>query len=128
MVSLSLIDYQVSETKSQEFVFGLGYRVKGLKLPFPIGKGRILKNDLNVKVDVGLRDDKTTNTYIANLQDIVSRGQKVLTISPTVDYLVSQSLTLRFFYNRSQTIPYVSNSFPITTSSGGLTLRFMFAQ
>ncbi len=127
-VSLSLIDYQVSETKSQEFVFGLGYRVKGLKLPFPIGKGRILKNDLNVKVDVGLRDDKTTNTYIANLQDIVSRGQKVLTVSPTIDYLVSQSLTLRFFYNRSQTIPYVSNSFPITTSSGGLTLRFMFAQ
>lgn len=128
VVSLSLIDYQVSETKSQEFVFGLGYRVKGLKLPFPIGGSRILKNDLNVKVDVGLRDDKTTNTYIANLQDIVSRGQKVLTISPTIDYLVSQSLTLRFFYNRSQTIPYISNSFPITTSSGGLTLRFMFAQ
>jgi len=128
VVSLSLIDYQVSETKSQEFVFGLGYRVKGLKLPFAIGGTRVLKNDLNVKVDVGLRDDKTTNTYIANLQDIVSRGQKVLTVSPTIDYLVSQSLTLRFFYNRSQTIPYISNSFPITTSSGGLTLRFMFAQ
>lgn len=128
VVSLSLIDYQVSETKSLEYVFGLGYKVRGLKLPFPIGGKRILENDLNIKVDVGLRNDKTTNTYIANMQDIISRGQRVLTISPTIDYLVSQSLTLRFFYNRSQTIPYVSNSFPITTSSGGLTLRFMFAQ
>lgn len=127
-VSLSLVDYQVSETKSREYVFGLGYRVRGLKLPFPIFGKKILENDLNIKVDVGLRDDKTTNTFIANMQDVVSRGQKVLTISPTIDYLVSQSLTLRFFYNRSQTIPYVSNSFPITTSSGGLTLRFMFAQ
>lgn len=128
LVSLSLIDYQVSETKSLEYVFGLGYKVRGLKLPFAIGKTRVLENDLNIKVDVGLRDDKTTNTFLANNQDIVSRGQRVLTISPTIDYLVSQSLTLRFFYNRSQTIPYVSNSFPITTSNGGLTLRFMFAQ
>lgn len=127
-VSLSLIDYQVSETKSQEFVFGLGYRVRGLKLPFYIGKTNVLKNDLNIKVDIGLRDDKTTNTYLSNMKDIVTRGQKVLTIAPTIDYLISQSLTLRFFYTRSQTIPYISNSFPLTTAAGGLTLRFMFAQ
>lgn len=127
-VALSLVDYQVSETKSHEFVFGLGYKVRGLKLPFPIAGKRVLENDLNIKVDVGLRDDKTTNTYIALMNDIVTRGQRVLTIAPTIDYLVSQSLTLRFFYNRSQTIPYITNSFPITTSSGGLTLRFMFAQ
>ncbi len=128
VASLSLIDYQVSETRSQEYVFGLGYRVRGLKLPFAIGGTRVLKNDLNVKIDVGLRDDITTNTYIANDQTVVTRGQRVLTVAPTVDYLISQSLTLRFFYNRSQTVPYVSNSFPISTSSGGLTLRFMFAQ
>jgi cell surface protein SprA len=128
IVSLSLIDYQVSETKSMEYVFGLGWRIKGLRLPFAIAGKRKLENDLNIKVDVGLRDDKTTNTYIAQTIDVVSRGQKVLTISPTIDYLVSQSLTLRLFYNRSQTIPYVSSSFPITTTSGGLTLRFMFAQ
>jgi cell surface protein SprA len=127
-VSLNLIDYQVSETKSLEYVFGLGYRAKGVKLPFPIFGKRVLENDLNIKVDIGLRDDKTTNTYLASMTDIVSRGQKVLTIAPTIDYLISQSLTLRFFYTRSQTIPYVSNSFPLTTSSGGLTLRFMFAQ
>lgn len=128
IVSLSLIDYQVSETRTMEYVFGLGYRVKGLKLPFAIGGKRKLDNDLNIKVDVGLRNDKTTNTYLAQLQEVVSRGQRVLTISPTIDYLISQSLTLRIFYNRSQTVPYISTSFPITTTSGGVTLRFMFAQ
>ena len=34
--SLSLIDYQVSEVKSAEFVFGAGWRVKGIVLPFAI--------------------------------------------------------------------------------------------
>lgn len=128
VVSLSLVDYQVSETRSVEYVFGLGYRVRGMRLPFPIGGKRVLENDLNIKVDVGLRDDKTTNTFLALMDDVVSRGQKVLTITPTVDYLINKSFTLRFFYNRSQTIPYVTTSYPITTSNGGVTLRFMFAQ
>ncbi|GAA4454524.1 cell surface protein SprA [Rurimicrobium arvi] len=128
VVSLSLIDYQVSETRSFEYVFGLGYRVRGMRLPFPIAGKRVLKNDLNIKVDVGIRDDKTTNTYLSLMTDVVSRGQKVITIAPTVDYLINQSFTIRFFYNRSQTIPYVTTSYPITTTSGGVTLRFMFAQ
>lgn len=128
MVSLSLVDYQVSETKSMEYVFGLGFRARGVRLPFAIGGVRKLDNDLNIKVDIGIRDDRTTNTYLAQNIDVVTRGQKVITISPTIDYLISQSLTLRLFYNRSQTIPYISSSFPITTTSGGLTLRFMFAQ
>lgn len=127
-VSLSLIDYQVSETHSTEYVFGLGYRVRGLRLPFSILGVRVLKNDLNIKVDVGVRDDKTANNYLAQNIDVTTRGQKVITISPSIDYIVSDRLTLRFFYDRRQSIPYVSSSYPITTTRGGLTLRFIFAQ
>lgn len=127
-VSLSLIDYQVSETKSTDYTFGLGYRVKGLRLPIEVLGVRTLKNDLNVKVDVSLRDDKTANNYLGQNIDITTRGQKVITISPSVDYIVNEKLTLRLFYDRRQTIPYVSSSFPITTTRAGLTLRFIFAQ
>jgi cell surface protein SprA len=127
-VSLSLVDYQVSETKSTDYTFGLGYRIRGLRLPFEILGVRTLKNDLNVKMDVSLRDDRTANSYLAQNIDITTRGQRVITISPSVDYIVNEKLTLHFFYDRRQSIPYVSSSYPITTTRAGLTLRFIFAQ
>ncbi|OSZ82784.1 cell surface protein SprA [Chitinophagaceae bacterium IBVUCB1] len=127
-VSLSMIDYQVSETNSTEYIIGAGYRVRGLVLPFEVFGVRKLKNDLNIKVDIGLRDDKSTNNYLAQNQSIITRGQKVISISPTIDYIVSDKLTLRFYYDRRQSIPYISTSFPITTTRAGVTLRFIFAQ
>ncbi len=128
MASLSLIDYQISENESTEYVIGFGYRKKGVKLPFKVLGVQRLKNELIFKTDIGLRDDIYTNTFLANSISITSRGQKVLRISPSIDYSVSQKLTLHFYYDRQQTIPYVSNSYPMTTTRAGVTLRFIFAQ
>jgi cell surface protein SprA len=128
MESLSLIDYQISENESTEYVVGIGFRKKGIRLPFKIFGVQKLKNELICKLDLGLRDDKTSNTFLANNINVVSRGQKVIRISPTIDYSVTQKLTLHFFYDRQQTIPYVSNSYPTTTTRAGVTLRFIFAQ
>lgn len=127
-VTLSLIDYQVSETRSNEVVIGAGYRVRGLRLPFSIFGVSVLKNDLNLKVDIGLRDDKQYNTYLAQNLDIITRGQKVITVAPSADYIVSDRLTLRFFVDYRKSIPYTTQSFPITTVKGGLTFRFIFGQ
>lgn len=127
-VSLSMVDYQVSETYSTEYVIGAGYRVRGLVLPFEVFGVKKLNNDLNIKMDVGLRDDKSSNNYLAQNVNITTRGQKVITISPSIDYIVSDRLTLRFFYDRRQSIPYISSSYPITTTRAGVTLRFIFAQ
>ncbi|MBS1772791.1 MAG: cell surface protein SprA [Bacteroidetes bacterium] len=127
-VSLSMVDFQVSETKSTEYIIGMGYRIHGLVLPFEILGTKRLKKDINIKVDVGLRDDKSSNSYLAQNLNVVTRGQKVITISPSIDYIVSDKLTLRFFYDRRQSIPYVSTSYPTTTTRAGVTLRFIFAQ
>lgn len=127
MLSLSLVDYQVSETKSTELVLTGGARIKGLNLPFTVFGTRRLKNDLNINVSVGYRDDITSNSYLAQNTNIPTRGQKVITISPTIDYIVNDNLQLRFFYDRRQSIPVMSTSFPITTTRAGVTLRFLFA-
>lgn len=127
-VSLSLIDYQVSETNSTEYVVGLGYRIRGLTLPFEVFGVKTLKNDLNVQVDVSVRDDKTSNNYLAQNLQVVTRGQKVITISPSVNYIVSDKLTLRLFFDRRRSIPYITSSYPITTTRAGITFRFIFAQ
>ena len=127
MESLSLIDYQISENASTEYIVGGGFRKKGVRLPFPIAGVRRLKNELIVKVDVSFRDDKNSNTFLANNISVISRGQQVISIRPSVDYSVNQKLTLHFFFDRQQAIPYVSNAFPTTTTKAGLTLRFIFA-
>lgn len=127
-VSLSLIDYQISETNSTEYVFGFGYRIKGLVLPFEFFGKKKLNNDLNIKVDIGLRDDRTSNNYLAQSLNVTTRGQKVITISPSINYIVSDKLTLRFFYDRRKSIPYITSSYPITTTRAGVTFRFIFAQ
>jgi len=128
MESLSLIDYQIAETQSREFVIGMGYRKKGIRLPFKILGVQKLKNELICKLDVGLSNNENTNSYFADNISVVSSGQRVMRISPTVDYSVTQKLTLHFFFDRQQTIPYVSSSYPTTTTRAGLTLRFIFAQ
>ena len=126
--SLSLIDYQVGENASTEYVIGGGFRKKGVRLPFPLFGVKRLKNELIFKLDIGLRDDKTSNTFLANNVSVTSRGQKVVRVSPTINYAVSDLLTLLFFFDRQQTIPYVSNAYPTTTTRAGVTLRFIFAQ
>lgn len=126
--SLSLIDYQVSETNSTEFIIGGGYRVKGLVLPFEIFGVKKLENDLNIKVDVSVRDDRTSNNYLAQDLEVVTRGQKVITISPSANYVVNDKLTIRLFFDRRRSIPYVTSSYPITTTRAGITFRFIFAQ
>lgn len=126
--SLSLIDYQVGENASTEYVIGGGFRKKGIVLPFPLFGVKKLKNELIFKLDIGLRDDKTSNTFLANNVSVTSRGQKVIRVSPTINYAVNDLLTLLFFFDRQQTIPYVSNAYPTTTTRGGVTLRFIFAQ
>ena len=126
--ALSLVDYQISENKSVEYIVGAGFRKKGVRLPFPILGVQKLQNELIFKMDVGFRDDKNSNTFLADNLNVVSRGQQVITIGPTLDYSVTQKLTLHLFYNRQQSIPYVSNAYPTTTTKAGLTFRFIFAQ
>lgn len=128
ILSLSLIDFQLSETRSKEIAIGGGYRMKNVTINTPYFGLNKYKSDVNIKLDLGFRDDLTTLNRLD--QDIhqPTRGQRVINISPSIDYMLTQSLTLRFFYDRRQSIPYVSNAFPITTTRAGVMIRFLLGQ
>ena len=127
-LSMSLIDFQLSETKSKEISLGGGYRLKNITINTPYFGLNKYKSDVNIKLDVSLRDDLTTLNRLDQKIHQPTRGQKVIGISPSIDYLLTQSVTLRFFMDRRQSIPYVSNAFPITTTRGGVMIRFMLGQ
>lgn len=129
-LSLSLVDYQLTELRSTEVTLGGSYRLRNVKFGF-LGQqqdGKKVQNDMNFRLDMSFRDDKTVNNRLDADLVIPTSGQKVIGISPSIDYVVNNRLNLRFFYDRRQTIPVISTAYPITNTRGGLTLRFMLAQ
>jgi cell surface protein SprA len=133
-LSLSLIDFQLSESRSEEFTVGVGWRKRGLNLPFKIKlpgskqASKELSNDLNMRLDLGLRDDATANSRLDQEAALPTAGQKVVTISPSIDYVLNNRINLRLFFDQRRTIPKISTSAPITTTRAGLQIRISLAQ
>jgi cell surface protein SprA len=116
------------ENNSTGITAGLGYRIKGLKMPFKSkGKKVILHNDLNMRFDFSLRDNTIVNHLLDEGVSRPTAGARIITVSPSIDYVISKQLTIRMFVDRNKTIPRTSISFPTTTTRAGVTLRFSLA-
>jgi cell surface protein SprA len=51
-LTMNFTDYQINETRTDEITIGAGYRVKGLQLPFTIGKKKAApKKEVKPKID-----------------------------------------------------------------------------
>ncbi len=134
MLSLSLIDFQLSESRTNEFTLAAGWRKRGLKLPFKFKLPGMketadkLDNDLNLRLELGLRDDATANSRLDQEAALPTNGQKVITIVPSVEYTLNNRINLRLFFDQRRTEPKVSTSAPITTTRAGLQIRISLAQ
>jgi cell surface protein SprA len=53
-----------------------------------------------------------------------SRGSTTISINPSIDYQLNRRLALRLFTDYRRTIPKTSQSFPLTTINGGITIQF----
>ncbi|MCB0770974.1 MAG: cell surface protein SprA, partial [Flavobacteriales bacterium] len=126
-LSLSLTNNQVTEVRGQEYVIGTGYRLKDVKFPFAIG-GTTPKSDLNLRVDLSLRDNATVIRKIVEEQNQVTAGQNIISIKTSADYVVNQRLNVRAFYERVINNPVISTSFPSANTNAGISLRFTLAQ
>ncbi|MCW3073265.1 MAG: hypothetical protein JWP69_334 [Flaviaesturariibacter sp.] len=130
-LSLSLIDYQLAENRSTEYTIGMNWRRKGM--PFfknlKIGKNaKPLDNDMTFRFDFSMRDDATSNTRLDQNTAYPAAGQKVIRISPTIDYVVNQRINLKFYFEQNRVIPKLATTAPITTTRGGVQVRISLAQ
>lgn len=127
-MTLSFADFQLIQMQSKTLTVGAGYKIKGLKLPVRI-KGRKIRldNDLNFRFDFSYQNNVTVNYLIDQAQPQITQGNEAITISPSVDYVVSKRLSIKLFFNQTRTIPKISSSFPTTNTQAGLTLRFSLA-
>ncbi len=130
LLSLSLIDYQLSESLSTEWTFGASWRKKGLNLPFklPGSKGKKLDNDLTIKLDVSMRDVSNSNSRLDQSNAYGTGGQKEISIQPAIDYVINNRINIRLFFDQRKVIPYISTSAPITNTRAGINIRISLAQ
>jgi len=131
-LTLSFANNQLTEIVSNEFVIGGGYRIKNVKLAVRSmgggGKKQQLKSDLNLKLDFSIKDNKTVLRRLDEEINQISTGFRQMAIKFTADYVVNQTLNLRFFFDKSINNPYVSSQFYTSTTDGGITLRFTLSQ
>lgn len=126
-LSLSLVDFQLSEARSTEFTIGAGYRQRGA-LSFVKWKGKALTNDVAFRLDLGLRDDATANSRLDQLQALPTAGQKVITINPSIDYVISNRVNLKFYFEQRRVEPKISTAPPITNTRAGIEIRLALTQ
>ena len=130
-IVLSFVNNQLTEINSKEIVVGLSYRIKGLKFSiknFSSARPRKYNTDLNLKLDVGIRNNKTVLRRIEEGNNQISAGTRQYTVNFSADYMLSQSLQLRAYFNMNSNNPYISTQLPNSATSGGFTLRFNLAQ
>jgi cell surface protein SprA len=128
-LSLSLIDYQLAEVKSTEWTFGGSLRSKNVKLPFklPFVKKNDEGNDLNVNLDLSMRDDIQSNSRLDQANAYSTGGQKVITIQPSIDYVINNRIDLKLYFDQQRVVPYISTSAPTINTRAGLQVRISLA-
>jgi cell surface protein SprA len=104
--------------------FGLGWRKRGLKLPFkvPFSKSdsKTLENDISFRFDITYRDNAIANNILDQRNTIPTGGQKVLNLNPSIDYVLNNRIRLRLFMEQSRVVGYIATPPPVTNTRAGL--------
>ncbi|MDT8308242.1 MAG: cell surface protein SprA, partial [Bacteroidales bacterium] len=127
-LSLSFANNQLTEVSGNDFVLGAGYRIQEVKFNIRTGgSSKQLESDLLLKLDFSFRSTKTILRKIVEEIDQISQGQKMISINFAADYMVSDQIRLRLFYDQNLSRPFVSNQFPTSNINSGISLTFSLA-
>ena len=154
VLNLSMTSVQLNESRSNDWVIGLGYKINDFKLfgtnasrkvkKAQRGKGKSnddkkenntqqqaarakggVNHDLNLRADFSLRSQAAITRDIASGISSASSGNSALKLSFAADYTLSRLLTLTFYYDRQTNTPLLSSSsYPTTTQDFGLSMKF----
>jgi len=128
-LSLSFVNNQLTEITLNEYLLGMGYKWKNLKFISAAGsngKNAKVSSDLNMKLDLSLKDDKTILRRIDQDINQISAGKQLISVNFSADYQLSQRVNARFFFDKAISKPYITTL--SSTTSGGLSITFILAQ
>ncbi|POR30502.1 cell surface protein SprA [Flavobacterium columnare] len=125
-LSLSFDNNLVTELKGQEYIFGIGYRIKDVAIRSRLADNNtgIVKSDINLRGDISFRNNKTIVRNIDYNNNQLGGGQNIITAKISGDYKFSSNLTTLFYFDYNFNRAVISTSFPITNIRAGFTLRY----
>nr|WP_246277464.1 cell surface protein SprA [Winogradskyella ursingii] len=127
LLSLSFDNNLMTEIKGEEYTLGLGYRFKDVRIRSQLaGARQIIKSDLNMRLDVSVRDNETIIRYLDLENNQVTAGQTIWGLKYGADYAFSKNLTAIFYFDYTFSDFAISTSFPQTSLRSGITLRYNF--
>jgi cell surface protein SprA len=121
--SLSLNNNQVTEVLGEEWVIGIGYKFKKVKLPFE----KIEPSPVNIRFDFSIRDNLTVIRKVVENTNQATAGQKVMAIKASADYNLTRYVTVQLYYDQTINTPKIATSYPTGNVSAGIRLRFNLA-
>ena len=155
VLTLSMTSRQINETLSKDFVIGCGYKINDfsfsgrnrrlVKSGSSRGSGKdssrddedrnksksssknskSFNHDMNLRLDLSLRNQAAINRDIQKGMSSASSGNKAFKLSFSADYTISKLLTMSFFYDSQTNTPLLtSSSYPTTTHDFGLAMKF----
>jgi cell surface protein SprA len=127
-LGLNMSNSQVTELNSNDLAVTFGFTKANMKLPFRVqGAVITLKNDLTFKFNFTLRDTKTIQRKIDEV-NTVTAGNVNFQLRPQLGYVLSERLNLNLYFERNINTPRITSSFPRSTTQFGVQVRFSLAQ
>lgn len=129
MLSMSFDNNLLTEVQGNDYVFGVGFRIKDVTFNTDIEgapNGGTIVSDLNVKVDFTWRKSTTIIRYLDYDNNIVGAGQNAWNLKLQADYTFTKNITAIFYYQHDFSKAVISTTFPVTNIRSGFTLRYNF--
>jgi cell surface protein SprA len=128
-ISLNMTSNQIADARTNELIFGAGYRFDEVQIVLKTGGGqKVLKSDLNLRFDLSIRDNKTLARKLVEDVNQPVAGQRVFTGGLTADYVLSDRFNLQIFADHTMNNPFVANTFPTSNTNFGFSLKFTLVQ
>ena len=149
VVSLSMTSVQINESRSNDWVLGLGYTISDFNLFGRTNNRKVsraqrgrkqqadtkqspktgVNHDLNLRMDFSLRRQASLSRDIATATSTANTGNTALKLSLVAEYTLSRLLTVSAYYDRQTNTPLLaSSSYPTTTHDFGLSLKFSLSR
>jgi cell surface protein SprA len=124
-LNLNFNNNTLTEIRGIEYIVGLGYRFKDVRLKMKTGNTTTtFKGDINLKADLGIRNNSTIIRSINIDNNQITGGQKLVSIKFIADYALSRSLLASFFYDQNSSQFLISTTFPRKSVNAGISIRY----
>jgi cell surface protein SprA len=128
---LSFSNNQLTETSIDAVTVGAGYHIKDVAFSVLFaGKQHDLKSDIvlqfNLTYNSNMTNIRKINSYNPAVGGQISSGSEIWMIELSGEYALTNSISVRAFFQTNINNPYIMNTYPNSTTKGGLMLRASF--